>query len=143
MREILQGTMAAGARLRSLFFDDFTTDSLYMTLSISVRTASLQAFVNKKKESIQKYEINSQKCRQRYLPKYRAMLKDRERHCLAEHRIGQMYKRRIERIVEMLNVKCKNPEIVFDAKEALAACQFEIESLPQLEVPESLKGQLK
>ena len=104
--------------------------------------SSLKAFVEKKKASIQKNEINSQKCRQRYLPKYRALIKDRDRHAIVEHRIANLYKARLERIVDLLVRKSSDRDLVFDAKEALASCKLELESLPKLPVPDSLIGKL-
>ena len=104
--------------------------------------SSLQSFVEKKKASIQKNEINSQKCRQRYLPKYRALLKDRDKHAIVERRIANLYKARLERIVDLLVKKSSDRDLVFDAKEALAACKIELESIPKLPVPESLAGKL-
>ena len=103
---------------------------------------SLKAFVDKKNASIQKHNLNSQKCRQRYLPKYRKMIKDCDRHCILERRIASMYKQRMEAIVEMLSDRCTNGEIVFDAKEAIAACRMELERLPTIEMPEGFEDRL-
>lgn len=70
------------------------------------------------------------------------MLKDRDKHCLVEHKIAALYKRRLEQIVELLSENSStNSSLVFDAKEAVASCQYEIDNMPKLPVPESLKDQ--
>lgn len=103
---------------------------------------SLQSYVERKNASIQKNEINSQKCRHRYLPKYRSMIKDRDKHCIVEHRIGILYKKRLESIVDLLAEKCSDRDIVFDAKEALAACKWELENMPVMPIPDGLQQKL-
>ena len=103
---------------------------------------SLKGYVEKKNASFRSNEIISQKYRHRYLPKYRAMIKDRNKHIIAEHRIGCLYKDRLASIVQMLAERCSVTEVVFDAKEALASCQMEIDSIPVGPVPDDLKEKL-
>jgi hypothetical protein len=104
---------------------------------------SLKGFVDKKSASLRKNEINSQKCRHRYLPKYREMIKDRDKHCVVEHRIGILYKKRLESIVQLLAERCSVSEVVFEAKEAVAACQIELAGMPAVTIPDGLKEKIE
>ena len=105
--------------------------------------SSLQQWVNKKNQSIQKNEIASQKCRHRYLPNYRSEVAGRNKHCIAEYRIKSLYKKRLHRIVQEILEKSTDPQIVEDAHEALLQCEEELQSMPEIPVPEGLDNWLK
>eukprot|EP00934_Nitzschia_sp_Nitz4_P005463 Nitzschia sp. Nitz4//scaffold16_size188269//157649//159613//NITZ4_001814-RA/size188269-snap-gene-0.128-mRNA-1//1//CDS//3329538586//5453//frame0 len=104
---------------------------------------SLQGYVQKKSASVQKHEINSQKCRHRYLPKYRAMLKDRDKHCIAENHIASMYKRRLDEIIQLLNEKPTSRSLAAEAQMLVLECENELEGLDDIPIPEGLEGRIR
>jgi hypothetical protein len=109
---------------------------------IEARFNSLRTFAEKKNVEVQKREINSQKCRNRYLPKYRAEMADRNKHCIQEYRVKMLYKARLYRIVEELQAKSKDPELVEDTLEALEELEEELGEFPDIPVPEGLANWL-
>ena len=109
---------------------------------IEARFNSLILWSNKKNAEVQKREINSQKCRNRYLPKYRAEMADRNKHCIQEYRVKMLYKARLYRIVEELQAKSKDPELVEDTVEALEELEEELGEFPKIPVPEGLANWL-
>lgn len=98
--------------------------------------------VEKKKASNQKHEINSQKCRHRYLPKYRELIKERDLHCIVEHRIQKLYKKRLEAILDLLHKNCKDASILLDAQDAMAQLEQDLDLLPIVPIPEGLEKRL-
>lgn len=70
------------------------------------------------------------------------MLKDRDRHCIVEHRIAALYKQGLHSIVELLAVKCSNRGLVQEAQELLAECHKELEALPDVPIPDGLKDRI-
>ena len=99
---------------------------------------SLQQFVTKKNEAIQKHEMSSQKCRHRYLPKYRKDLAERNQHCIVEFRVKMLYKAKLHRIVREIQSESTDKEIAKDAKKALKAVEKELEARPEIPIPEDL-----
>lgn len=93
--------------------------STFSHLAETFYPQSLKGYVEKKNLSIRKNEINSQKCRHRYLPKYRTMIKDLDKHCIVERRIGILYKERLESIVQMLIERCSVGEVVSSAVDGI------------------------
>jgi hypothetical protein len=105
---------------------------------ISQNFQSLQNFVIHKNQSIQKNEIASQKCRHRYLPRYRKDLAERNNHCVAEYRVKMLYKAKVEKIGREIKMVSTDREIYKDAKKALKAGEKEIASRPVIPVPPEL-----
>jgi hypothetical protein len=99
---------------------------------------SLQQYVDKKNQQLQKHEISSQKCRHRYLPKYRGELKDRNKHCIAEYRVKVLYKARLRKIVKEILLKSTDPELVDETQFALESCEEELNMMPEIPIPEGL-----
>jgi hypothetical protein len=99
---------------------------------------SLQQYVDKKNQQIQKHEISSQKCRHRYLPKYRGELNDRNMHCTAEYRVKVLYKARLRKIVKEILSKSTDPELVEETQFALESCEEELNMMPEIPIPEGL-----
>jgi hypothetical protein len=109
---------------------------------IEARFNSLRVFAEKKNVEVQKREINSQKCRNRYLPKYRAEMADRNKHCIQEFRVKMLYKARLYRIIEELQAKSKDPGLVEETVEALDELGEELDEFPEIPVPEGLANWL-
>jgi hypothetical protein len=109
---------------------------------IEARFNSLRVFAEKKNVEVQKREINSQKCRNRYLPKFRVEMADRNKHCIQEYRVKMLYKARLYRIVEELQAKSKDPELVEDTVAALEELEEELDEFPKIPVPEGLSNWL-
>jgi hypothetical protein len=104
---------------------------------------SLQGWVAKENQTIQKNEIASQKCRHRYLPKYRGEMVGRNKHCIAEFRIKILYKARLHRIVQEILEKSSDPDMVEEAHEALVSCEGELNTMPEVPIPDGLMSWLK
>ena len=103
-------------------------------------TTTLQ--VQKKSSSIQKNEINSQKCRHRYLPKYRELIQDRDKHCIVEHRIRCLYEERLETIVGHVSKYCRDRDLVNHVQETMAYLEHDLDNMPKVPVPEGLQTKL-
>lgn len=103
---------------------------------------SLQHFVKKKNASIQTHEINSQKCRHRYLPMHRADIADRNKHCVAEYRVKVLYKARLRRIVQEIVAKSSQNELVDGAQDSLNSLEAELKAMPELPIPAGLENWL-
>jgi hypothetical protein len=101
---------------------------------------SLHHFVKKKNASIQTHEINSQKCRHRYLPKHRADIADRNKHCVAEYRVKGLYKERLDLIVKEIVRKSSQDELVYGAQDALNSLEDELKAIPELPIPAGLEN---
>jgi hypothetical protein len=115
-------------------FDELSVKSEEISRSF----ASLQQFVVQKNQAIQKHELSSQKCRHRYMPKYRKDLKERNVHCIAEFRVKTLYKTKIEMIMREIEEKATDSEVIKDSKRAFRACKKEIAAVPEVDVPTGL-----
>jgi hypothetical protein len=104
---------------------------------------SLQSWVEKKNVAIQKHEIADHKCRHRYLPKYRADIAERNKYCMTEYRIKEMYRKELQRIIKEVEKRSKDNSLVKDCKKEMKICTKEIAALPQVPVPEGLERWLK
>jgi IQ calmodulin-binding motif len=104
---------------------------------------SLQSWVEKRNEVIKKNGEVDQKCRHRYLPKYRADIAQRNKYCLTEFRIKERYRKEIKRILKEVEKRSKDPDLVKDCKKEMKAGNKEIAALPQVPVPEGLERWLK
>lgn len=102
---------------------------------ISKNFQSLQNFVIQKNQSIQQNEIASQKCRHRYLPKYRKDLVERNKYCIVEHKVKMLYKTKVERILREIEKESTDRDIYKGAKKAVKACEKEIASRPTVPPP--------
>lgn len=110
---------------------------------IDNRFKSLKKFVEHKNETIQKSEAVLQKCRNKYVPNHRRELANRNRHCAAEMRIKEMYKRRLDRILDEVETVAKERELRKDAKRAAREIKRELAKIPVMETPEDLKDLLE
>jgi len=100
---------------------------------------SLQQFVDKKQAAVNKHKLSDEKCRHRYLPRYRQDLTDKNRQCMTEYRIKELYRKRLEMIVKEIEQKSKDPSLVKDVKKALKACKKEMAAMPKVPVPQGLE----
>mmetsp|Transcript_15724 Transcript_15724/g.44061 ORF Transcript_15724/g.44061 Transcript_15724/m.44061 type:complete len:657 (-) Transcript_15724:72-2042(-) len=105
---------------------------------LASKFASLRDFAEKKAQSVQKKEIASSKCRNRYLPKYRAELAERSKFCIAEHRVKMLYKTRLYKIVKEIQEKTTDPEMASDAVGLILECEDELKHIPEIPVPPDL-----
>ena len=105
---------------------------------VSRNFKSLQQFVTKKNESIQKHEISSQKCRHRYLPKYRKDLVDRNKHCIAEFRVKKLYKAKLKQILKEIKEQSTDEKVYKEARKAYKAVEQELAAMPEVPVPSDL-----
>lgn len=105
--------------------------------------ASLQEWVEKKNLAIQKHEMSDQKCRHRYLPKYRQDLADRNQHCVAEYRVKELYRKGLKKIVKEIEDNSSDRTLVQDVKKQMKACQKELAAMPVIPMPEGLANRLK
>jgi len=103
---------------------------------------SLQDFVDKIQHKIQHHEISSQKCRHRYLPKYRAEKAERNAYCLVEHRVKVLYKERLYRIVKEIVEQSSDETLIREAQDALETCEDELQRMQEIPVPEGLMNRL-
>ncbi|KAG7372104.1 hypothetical protein IV203_018247 [Nitzschia inconspicua] len=104
---------------------------------------SLQAWVEKKNVAIQKNEEADQKCRHRYLPKYRADIAERNKYCMTEYRIKELYRKEIKRIIKEVEKRSKDPSLVKDIKKEMKVGNKEIAAVPEVPIPEGLERWLK
>lgn len=110
---------------------------------ISMYFDSLKEWVEAKKESIAKAEAARQKCRNRYLPMYREELFNRDKHCVAEFRIKELYKAQIEEIIERIELRGTDPSLVKSIKKELKSCKKTLKEVPEIPMPEGLQYILK
>ena len=103
---------------------------------ITANFHSLQSYVQRRSKQIQKHQISSQKCRHRYLPKYRAEVANRKRRCIAEYRVKLLYEERLQRIVKEIEKRSRDPQLVEMAREAFRSCEVEVNALPERPIPE-------
>eukprot|EP00980_Cylindrotheca_fusiformis_P028968 scaffold22680_cov107-Cylindrotheca_fusiformis.AAC.37 len=103
---------------------------------------SLQNFVVQTNQSIQKNEIASQKCRHRYLPRYRKDLAERNLYCAVEYRVKTLYQKKIQQILKEIERESTDRAIYKEAKKAVKACEKEIASIPTVPFPPDLSDLL-
>jgi 3-methyladenine DNA glycosylase AlkC len=106
---------------------------------IALNFKSLQTWVDKKNESVKKNEASDQKCRHRYLPKYREDLKLRNRYCISEFRVKELYKRQIEKIIKEVEAQSTDPNLVKYVQKEMKA----LHEMPENPLPEGLEHRLK
>jgi len=106
---------------------------------IALNFRSLQKWVDKKNESVKKNEASDQKCRYRYLPKYREDLKLRNRYCISEFRVKELYKRQIEKIIKAVEAESTDPNLVKYVQKEMKA----LREMPENPLPEGLEHRLK
>ena len=110
---------------------------------ISRNFSSLQQWVDTKNQEIQKHELADQKCRHRYLPKYREDLAQRNRHCVAEYRIKVLYKKQLKDIIKEIEAKSTDPSLVKLVKNEMKACRKALKEMPDNPIPEELEHRLQ
>lgn len=140
--EKLKGKHAAMKNEYSILerqFDVLTMKSDEITRNFS----SLQAYVQKKSSAIQKNEMNSQKCRHQYLPKYREMIQDRDRHCIVESKVRDLYKKRLESIATHISNYCRDGTLVKNVKIIMEYLENDLDNMPPQEIPEGLADKLR
>jgi len=104
---------------------------------------SLQEWVDSKNKAIKKNEASDQKCRYRYLPKYREDLAVRNKYCITEFRVKELYKRQLDKISKEVLSQSEDPTLVKYVKKELKACKKELAELPDNPPPEGLEHRLK
>jgi hypothetical protein len=104
---------------------------------------SLQGWVEKKNVSIQKHEVADHKCRHRYLPKYRADIAERNKFCMTEYRIKEMYRKELQKIIKAVEKRSQDKSLVKDCRKEMKICTKEIAAMLQVPIPEGLERWLK
>jgi len=104
---------------------------------------SLQKWVGTKNESIKRNEASDQKCRYRYLPKYREDLALRNKYCITEFRIKELYKRQLGKIAKEIEAKGTDSSLVKSFKKEMKSCQKLLDEIPDNPLPEGLEHRLK
>ena len=99
---------------------------------------SLQKWVDAKNESIRKNEAADQKCRYRYLPKYREDLVLRNKYCETEFRIKELYKKQLKKIVKEVEANGKNSSLLKFVHREMKSCRKSLEQMPENLIPEGL-----
>lgn len=99
---------------------------------------SLQKWVDTKNESIKQNEAADQKCRYRYLPKYRQDLALRNKYCETEFRIKELYKKQLKKIVKEVIAKCINSSLVKLVQKEMKSLRKSLEEIPKHPIPEGL-----
>jgi len=110
---------------------------------IACNFKSLQKWVDAKNESLKKNGTSDQKCRYRYLPKYRDDLALRNRHCIAEFRIKELYKRQMEKIVKEIGRQSTDLSLVKFVQKEKKSCQKLMKEMPHNPIPECLEHRMK
>lgn len=110
---------------------------------IAKNFASLQAWVDKKQAVIKQHEVSDQKCRHRYLPKYRQDMADRNQHCVAEYRVKELYRKRLKKIVKEIEAKSTDPKLVQEVQKQVKDCKKELKKMPEIPIPSGLEERLK
>ena len=103
---------------------------------------SLQAWVDKKQAVIKQHEVSDQKCRHRYLPKYREDMADRNQHYVAEYRVKELYRKRLKQILKEIEAKSSSPALVEEVQRYMKECKKELKSMPTIPVPDGLADRL-
>ena len=110
---------------------------------ISANFKSLQKWVDAKNASIKKNEASDQKCRFRYLPKYREDLAVRNKYCITEFRIKELYKMQLGKIVNEVESKCKDANLLKYVHKEMKACKKSLNEMPEQPLPKGLEHRLK
>ena len=105
---------------------------------------SLQRWVRETKASIGAREAWHKKCIGEYLPSHEADLELRNRHCVTEHRVGESYRLRLEKILrEVERRKARDPGLVEAVRNEMESCRKDLlGELPEHPVPEGLENRL-
>mmetsp|Transcript_5691 Transcript_5691/g.14210 ORF Transcript_5691/g.14210 Transcript_5691/m.14210 type:complete len:451 (-) Transcript_5691:148-1500(-) len=93
---------------------------------------SLQKWVDTKNESIKKNEAMDQKCRYRYLPKYREDLVLRNKYCETEYSIKQLYKNQLKKIVNEVEKHSKNSSLIHFVQREMKSCRKSLDEMPRI-----------
>jgi monoamine oxidase len=109
---------------------------------IAKNFSSLKTWVDKKQAIIKQHEASDQKCRHRYLPKYRQDMADRNQHCAAEYRVKEMYRKKLKKIVKEIESKSSDPKLVQEIQRYMKDCKKELKSIPSLPIPDGLAERL-
>jgi hypothetical protein len=104
---------------------------------------SLQKWVDSKNESILKNGASDQKCRYRYLPKYRNDLATRNKYCITEFRVKELYKRQLEKIVKEVEAKSTDLNLVKHVQKEKKSCHKLLKEMTDNPLPEGLEHRLK
>lgn len=134
-----QGAIMNEQRILEKQFEVLTAKSE----EIHMNFLSLQEWVEKRSYAIKKNEEVDQKCRHRYLPRYRADIAERNKYCLTEFRIKELYRKEITRILKEVEKRSKNPDLVKLCKKENKIGSKEIAALPKVLVPEGLERWFK
>ena len=110
---------------------------------IATNFQSLQKWVDDKNEDVKKHEKADQKCRHRYLPKYREDLAVRNKHCITEFRIKELYKRNLKQIVEEVTATSRDPDLLKFVQKEMKLCKKILKEMPELPPPKGLEHRLK
>jgi len=110
---------------------------------ISANFKSLQKWVDTKNDSIKKNEASDQKCRFRYLPKYREDLAVRNKYCITEFRIKELYKMQLEKIVKEVVTKSSDDNMLKYVQKEMKACKKSLDEVPAQPLPKGLEHRLK
>ena len=139
--KLLKSTMQREQRILEKQFEVLTAKSE----EIAAKFQSLQKWVDDKNKSIKKNESSDQKCRFRYLPKYREDLKVRNKYCITEFRIKELYKMQLEKIVTEVERKCKgsDSDLLKYVQKEMKMCKKELKEVPAQPIPKGLENRLK
>ena len=109
---------------------------------IAKNFSSLQAWCNKKQAVIKQHEESDQKCRFRYLPKYRQDMADRNKHCIAEYRVKEAYRKTMKKIVKEIEKRGTDPKLIDEVKWYQKTLKKELKAIPTVPVPDGLEDRL-
>ena len=114
-----------------------------MSEEIGSNFKSLLKWVDSKNISIKKNEASDQKCRYRYLPKYREDLEKRNKYCISEFRVKELYKRQLEKIVKEVEAKSTDKNLAKQVQKEMKSCHKLLKEMPDNPPPEGLELCLK
>ena len=104
------------------------------------RFKSLEKWCKKKAESNQKKKIAEEKCRHRYLPKYRRDVAGKNQECITENRVKEICKKVIYKIVHEMQARSSDPNVTSEVVSMILATEQELEeTLGDYDPPEQLE----
>ena len=104
------------------------------------RFKSLEQWCKKKQESNQKKKISEEKCRHRYLPKYRRDLAGKNQECIVENRVKEIYKKLNYKVVDELQARSSDSTLTSEIVGMILSTEQELEeTLGDYEPPEQLQ----
>ena len=109
---------------------------------ISKNFSSLQAWCTKKQAVIKQHEESDQKCRFKYLPKYRQDMADRNKHCIAEYRVKEAYKKTLKKIVKEIEKRSSDPKLIDEVKWYRKNLKKDLKEIPTVPIPDGLENLL-